>query len=272
MHFAAQVAAPAGVGAEQQAAQLAQLRVAPFHVHMQRHLVQLGRNMHPRLHAHRSGVGHIQIRICTRGLGTHPQPPVARIFLPEREVGAYQRVRQLLHAALEVDARIGGCQIGQPYGIVWSRCARSMRGAAQNGIDVPRARRSADKIQAGFVHSNRVEFQLAAPQRHQPDGSAHGVGVQHRLRAIGRIFVHGQVSEFKAGPRQQPQLHRGEAHRPPQRTRHQLRDLAFIAADGDVGRHQHHRQQQYQNCGKGQPKLLTSARPRFYVFAHECLW
>ena len=67
----------------------------------------------------------------------------------------------------------------------------------------------------------RADLQPAAPEREQADGGDDGVGVEHRLGAVGRIFFDGEIGEHKAGPGQQAQLDRGEAHRPAQRGGHQ---------------------------------------------------
>ena len=72
MHFAAQVAAPAGIGAGGQARELAKLRVAPLQVEMDGHLAQIGRTLRAGFELHDPGVGQVQAHVGAGGLAAQP--------------------------------------------------------------------------------------------------------------------------------------------------------------------------------------------------------
>jgi len=87
LQIASQVAAPARVGAEEQAGKLAQLRLPPLQIKMHWPLPQFGRSPHRCFQPNLTGVGQIQVHICARRLATKAQPPLARFLLPkERSV------------------------------------------------------------------------------------------------------------------------------------------------------------------------------------------
>ena len=204
---------------------------------MHRHLAQLGSAAQAGLHPHDAGVGQVEAHVSARGLAAQADAPVAGILLPEGEVGIDQRKRQLLKAVLDVDAGVGGLKVRQ------RACAcRDLR-----RLDLAAAvRKSGSRFQRPSLVRTRLRLAsstlmrlISSRPRHSEsrrmDGGD-GAGVEHRLGAEGRIFFDGQVGEHKARPRQQPQLNRGEAHRPAQRCGDELRDPALVAADADQGR------------------------------------
>ena len=117
----------------------------------------------------------------------------------------------------------------------------------------------------------RADLQPPPPKREQPDGGGDGVGVEHRLGAVGGVFLDGEVGEHKARPRKQPQLHRGEAHGPAQGGRDKLGDPALVAADADQRRHDEHGENDRERR-QGQPKPLSSAPRALRLFRHGLLW
>ena len=90
VEFAGKVAAPAGVRAEEQAGKLAELRLAPFHVEMHRHLAQFRRPAQLCLQADDAGVGLFNAEVGAGGLAAQADAPVAGTLLPERNVGVDQ--------------------------------------------------------------------------------------------------------------------------------------------------------------------------------------
>ena len=83
MQFAGQVAAPAGIGTDDQPCELAQLRLPPIHIEMHRHLAQLRRPVHASLQPHDPGVGLLQAHVSPRRLAAQLDTPFPRILLPE---------------------------------------------------------------------------------------------------------------------------------------------------------------------------------------------
>ena len=59
------------------------------------------------------GIGQVQAHVGACRLSAQPDPPHAGILLPERKVGIHKRKRQLFSTVFEVDARIGGRNIGK---------------------------------------------------------------------------------------------------------------------------------------------------------------
>ena len=143
MQFAGEVAAPAGVGAEEQAGELAELRLAPFQVEMHRHLAQFGRAAHAGFQPDDAGVGLVQADVGAGGLAAQADAPVAGILLPEGEIGVEQRKGQLFHAVLDVDAGVGGFQVGQRRSCVRAPLPApgcGLRGGgAEERIEIPAA-------------------------------------------------------------------------------------------------------------------------------------
>jgi hypothetical protein len=112
VEIACKVAAPAGVGAEQQAGKLAELRLAPFQVKAQRHLTQLRRLLEIRLQAHNAGVSLFNAEVGADRLASQPDAPIAGTLLIQRHFGVNQRKWQLFRAVLDVDARVCGFKVG----------------------------------------------------------------------------------------------------------------------------------------------------------------
>ena len=150
MQFAGEVAAPAGVGAEEQAGELAELRLAPFQVKVHRHLAQFRRLAQICLQAHNAGVGLFEAEVGADGLAAQPDAPVAGTLLPEGQVGVEQGKGQLFRAVLDVDAGVCGLQVGQPDGLAGSGrrcphriepgrwpCAGANRGSSGRGRCAP---------------------------------------------------------------------------------------------------------------------------------------
>ena len=81
--IARKVAAPAGIGAGNEAGELAQARVAPVEVEMHRHLAQGGSGADTGLHAHHAGLFLVEAYVGARGLAAQPDAPLAGVRLPE---------------------------------------------------------------------------------------------------------------------------------------------------------------------------------------------
>ena len=208
MQFAGQVAAPAGIGADDQPGKLAELRLPPIQVKVHRHLAQFGRTAHACLQPHHAGIGHVQAEVSAGRLTAQLKAPVPWLLLPKREVSRDQRKRQLLHAALDIDAGVGGAKVGQRNRSRFARRRCDLRGCrAEERLQVPAAGIGAHQVQAGLVYADAANLQPPAPQREQPERGDNRVGVENGLGAVGRIFLNGQVSEHKARPGQQAQLH-----------------------------------------------------------------
>jgi hypothetical protein len=235
---------------------------------MHRHLAQCGRGAHTGLHAHYAGFFLIEAHVGAGGLAAQANAPLPGTRLPQRDVGIQQREGQFFRAVLEVDARVRGFKRRQPWAsrAAIGRCvcrraspdrnAGLRRRSAEDGIEVPLPRSGAHQVETGFVHADLVDFELAAPQRQQAQRSRHLGGMQHRFDAVGGIFGNAQVGEHKAGPRQKAHFNRGKPHRPPQRLRDEVRDLALVMADADQRRH-HQRQHQHRQDGQSYPQPVV---------------
>ena len=88
LEVAGKIAAPARIGAEQQAGELAQLRLVPLQVDMHRHLAQCGSLVQIRLQAHDPRAGLFETDVGANGFAAQPDAPLARIRLPQRDSGA----------------------------------------------------------------------------------------------------------------------------------------------------------------------------------------
>ena len=78
MHFPGQIAAPAWIGTDDQPAQLAQLRLAPLQIDMQRHLPQCGSTMQASLQPHHPGIGLLQAHVGASRLAAQLDAPLPR--------------------------------------------------------------------------------------------------------------------------------------------------------------------------------------------------
>jgi hypothetical protein len=117
MQFAGEVATPSGVGAEEQPGELAELRLAPFQINVQRHQAQFRGLAQVCLQANCAGVALFKAEVGADGLAAQPDAPVAGTLLPEGKVGVEQGKRQFFRAILDVDAGVCGLEIGQPDGL-----------------------------------------------------------------------------------------------------------------------------------------------------------
>ncbi len=111
--FARQVAAPAGVRAGHQTGKLAQLRLAPFQVKVNRHLAQFGGLPQICFQPHDTGIGLFKAEVGADRLAAQPDAPFAGILLPQGHFGIHQRKRQLFRAVFDVDAGVVGLKKGQ---------------------------------------------------------------------------------------------------------------------------------------------------------------
>ncbi len=146
VEFAGEVATPAGIGAEQQAGELAELRLAPFEIEVQRHLAQFRSLTEICLQAHDAGVGLFNAEVGADGLTAQPDAPVAGTLLIQRHFGIEQRKRQLFRAVLDVDAGVCGFEVGQPTGLpatatpdadwVWAVAVRKSESRFQRPVAV----------------------------------------------------------------------------------------------------------------------------------------
>src|SRR5208337_4409524 len=115
-------------------------------------------------------------------------------------------------AALDVDAGVGGLKVRERAGAD-RICASGFGGrGAKERVEIPAATLAANEVQAGFVDADGADLKPSSPQREEANGGGDGAGVEDRLGAEFRVFVHSQVSEDKAGTRKQAEVDRGEAH------------------------------------------------------------
>jgi hypothetical protein len=160
MQFPGEVAAPAGVGAEEQA-RVSWPSCASRHSRSRCTGIwrSSGACRSIRLQPHHPGVGLYEAQVGARGLAAQPDAPFAGTFLPKGYLGVEQRKRQLFRAALDVDAGIGRFKIGQPDGLARSSASppqalRPGRRRTQQRVEVPAAGRGAHQVQAGLVHAD----------------------------------------------------------------------------------------------------------------------
>ncbi len=147
---------------------------------------------------HNPGVGKVEAHVGPRRLPAQPHAPVPGAFLPERQIGVHQRIGKLFHAVLDVDAGIGGFEIreGNCLGVWLPRNAPRRSGRTDRDSSRPLPVRTRFRLASSTLM--RLISSPPAPQRKQPDRSGNGVGVQHWLGAIGRIFFDDQVGQDKA--------------------------------------------------------------------------
>ncbi len=112
VQLAGEVAAPAGIGAGEEAGKLAQLRLPPVEIEMHGHLMQIGRAAHGGFHAHHAGVFLVEAYVGAGRLAAQANAPLAGILLPDGEIGVDDGERQFFHAVLEVDAGVCGLKVG----------------------------------------------------------------------------------------------------------------------------------------------------------------
>ena len=139
---------------------------------------------------------------------------------------------------------------------------------AQQRVNIPGAGGGANQIQAGLVHADGVDLQAPSPQREKPNRSRDRAGVEHRLGAVTRVILDGEVGEHKARPGQQTNLNRGETNRAAQRGGDQLGDLRLVSAHAHQRGHDQPGQQNDRKGHQQQPKALAFSLPAFALFVH----
>ena len=229
--------------------ELAELGLAPFEVEVDGHVVELGRTGHggeAGLHLHNSGVGEIEAYVSTRRLTPQAHAPVARLFLPEGEVGIDEGIRQFFKAVLDVDARIRGLKVGK-RARTSGTCSGGLGGRVEkSGSRFQRPSRLRTRLR--LASSTLMLLISRLPRQSERSrmevvtefawstGSAPNAGSSSTVRLV----------SDKAGPGQYPQIDGGEVHGPAKGIGYKLRDLAFIAANAEQGRHDQHGQDECQ--------------------------
>ena len=215
------IAAPAQVASDKHARHLTQRSAAPLRLQVERQLVCGGCALHAAAYLHLAGIGKREIDVRAHGLGGEAELPFVGIFQPYRDVGIEEGEGQLLIAVLEVDARVGGFDIGEAAqaaddGAAGRRllCTRSLQ---QHGGEVPLSARSPLEIETGLIERNAGDFQPAAPERHDAKGRGDARALQDGFVAIAGSGVDDEVGDLHAGARQQFERDAGDFHGTPER-------------------------------------------------------
>ena len=138
--FGAEVAAPAAIAAEHEAADLAQLRAAPFGVKLERQLVERGGAGERAIEAHGSGVFEFEVAIGPGGLRLKAYAPLIGVSKPDGGIGVEEGEGFFFVAFLEVDSGRMELDVGEARGQRWDgaaqwarwRCARPGGAARRN--------------------------------------------------------------------------------------------------------------------------------------------
>ena len=108
VELARQVAPPARIGAANQPRQLSKLRLAPFHVDLERHLLQFSGRPDRSLHPHGPRLPQFQAHVSASRLPSKAYLPFPITLLREGELRIDQREGKFLNSILEVDSGVGG--------------------------------------------------------------------------------------------------------------------------------------------------------------------
>ena len=238
------LAAEACVGTCEQGADRAQWGKRPVNGEVDRHVGHGFRFAKRALKVQAAGI--CGSAIGTGGMTFQAKLPLLRLGKPERELGVSERKRKFLEVALDVDAGVGGFDVGKPWRgadrLLSGRCGFHARGLQQNALDVPAAVRALDEIEAGFVKRDAGKLDAPTPEGGPAESGAHGVGADDGFSAEGRVLADDEVGQRQRGQRKQRQRKGVHVDRPPQAGGDAACGLAAEAIDIEQ-RWQHDREQ-----------------------------
>ena len=137
------------------------------------------------------------------GLAGDADPPLAGLREPEGEVGFGERERQLFEARFDVDAGVGGFDVGESRvgagGGLGGGSGGDLGGFEEDAFDVPLAVGGVDQIDAGLFQADPGELDLFAVEGGDAEGRLDLVGADDGLGAEGGVFGDDEVCELEAG-------------------------------------------------------------------------
>ena len=265
------IAPPARIAAEQQAAELPERRMAPLALQAQRHGSESRGPVHLAFQVHQACVAGGNLEIGADRLALQLDLPYFGPRQRHREVRVQQRVRQLLDAALEVDPRPGGRNIREarcrPRMRLAGRRIVHVRGLQQDRRYIPAAIRGTDQVHAGICQVDPAQLKATAPKRRQPGLDDDFRCAQGGLSAKAGILTDGEIFDLESRPGQQAKRHRLHGDRPPQRLADRAVDAMLEAAKIDERRQR--RQQQQHNADHQQHRFPLAAQPEMPCVARR---
>ena len=164
-----EIAAQAGVAAQNEAGQSAELRILPATMQIdwhrsQRAMVAVAAEC--AFYAQRAA--RARCYVSTDGFRLNAKMPLVLGRLPEGEVCVDQRYRSLLLIELEIHTRVGGLDIRKarswPGVRLRGRRGRNARGLQQQALKVPAAVRSMHQVDAGIGEGDGRKLNAVPPQ------------------------------------------------------------------------------------------------------------